>query len=62
MDNSNLLMVTQSLMVMLGSVPIRDGKLYQSTIGDLMKPGSLVMHLAIVMVCIYICNACALYN
>ena len=37
-------------MVLLKSVPIRDGKLYQGTIGEKMKQELLVMHSAILMV------------
>ena len=55
MDKSNFLTVTQKQMVVLRSVSIRDGKQYQGTIGNLLKQGLLVMHLAIVTVCIYVC-------
>ena len=50
MDKSSLWKVTQKLEVMLKSVPIRDGNLFQGIIGEKMKQGLLVMHLAIPIV------------
>ena len=50
MDKLSSWKVTQKLEVTLKFVPIRDGNLSQGTIGEKMKQGSLVMHLAIVMV------------
>ena len=55
MDKLNSLKFSQTViihMVVLRSVPIRDGKLCQETIGNLKKQGLLVMHLDI-LVCIH---------
>ena len=56
MDKLNSLKVPQTViihMAVLRSVPIRDGKPYQATIGNIKKTGLLVMHLAYILVCIH---------
>ena len=46
-----ILILRMVLRVVLRFVPIRDGKLYQMTIGESMKLWLLAMHLAMMMVC-----------
>ena len=58
MDKLNSLKAPHAIiirMVVLRSVPIKDGKLCQGTIGNIKKQGLLALHLAM-MVCIYYGN------
>ena len=50
MDKSDSLMVPQKLKAVWKFVQIRDGRLYQGTIGELRKQELLATHLAIVLV------------